>query len=119
MRFSIPIARNSWQSLAFSLWQRLLASQPEITSTTKQTIKPGQSVTVEDAMPKTLPVPLTFYPAYCFSLSPTYDTWARLTVAEAHALKEREGFEGTISQTLLMFPLHTMHQTWHDFILHC
>lgn len=40
-------------------------------------------------------IPLTFHPAYCFSLSPTYSTWARLTVSDVLALKEREGFEGT------------------------
>ncbi|KAK0510962.1 hypothetical protein JMJ35_006514 [Cladonia borealis] len=42
-----------------------------------------------------VPTSLTFYPAYCFSLSPTptYNTWARLTVAEVHALKQRAGFE--------------------------
>ena len=55
-------------------------------------------------MPKPLPVPLIFYPAYCFSLSPTYDTWARLTVAEVHALEEREGFEGTSPKTCEYFP---------------
>lgn len=38
---------------------------------------------------------LTFYPAYCFSLSPTHNTWARLTAAQVHALRERTGFEGT------------------------
>lgn len=45
-------------------------------------------------MPKTLSAPLTFYPAYCFALSPTHNTWARLTAADVHALKERAGFEG-------------------------
>ncbi|KAK4691823.1 hypothetical protein P7C71_g5261, partial [Lecanoromycetidae sp. Uapishka_2] len=45
-------------------------------------------------MPKSLSTTLTFYPAYCFSLSPTYNTWARLTAADVHALHERPGFEG-------------------------
>ncbi|KAF6230357.1 hypothetical protein HO133_004699 [Letharia lupina] len=45
-------------------------------------------------MPNPLPAPLTFYPAYCFSLSPTHNTWARLTAADVHALRERTGFEG-------------------------
>ena len=64
-------------------------------------------------MPKNPPVPLTFYPAYCFSLSPTYDTWARLTVAEVHALTEREGFEGTIPQYSLILVFHrTLSISW-------
>lgn len=46
-------------------------------------------------MPKTLSTSLKFYPAYCFSLSPTHNTWARLTTADVHALQERAGFEGT------------------------
>lgn len=45
-------------------------------------------------MPKYLSTNPTFYPAYCFSLSPTYNTWARLTSADVHALKELSGFEG-------------------------
>ena len=40
------------------------------------------------------PLPLTFYPAYCFSQSPTFHTWVKLTAADVHALKAREGFEG-------------------------
>ena len=44
------------------------------------------------------PKPLqTFYPAYCFPLSPTYNTWARLTAKDVHALQERLGFEGTMA----------------------
>ncbi len=46
-------------------------------------------------MPTPPPAPLTFYPAYCFPLSPTHNTWARLTAAQVHALCERTGFEGT------------------------
>ncbi|CAF9912421.1 hypothetical protein IMSHALPRED_000311 [Imshaugia aleurites] len=45
-------------------------------------------------MPNPLPAPLKFYPAYCFPLSPTHNTWARLTAADIHALRERTGFEG-------------------------
>ena len=37
---------------------------------------------------------LPFYPAYCFQLSPTCNSWARLTIADVHGLKERPGFEG-------------------------
>ena len=44
--------------------------------------------------------PLTFYKAWCFDLSPTYNTWARLTAADVHALREREGFEGTVPNML-------------------
>ncbi|KAL9132358.1 MAG: hypothetical protein Q9175_006471 [Cornicularia normoerica] len=45
-------------------------------------------------MPNPPSFPLTFYPAYCFSLSPTHNTWARLTASDVHALRERTGFEG-------------------------
>ena len=50
---------------------------------------------IKDAMPKPLSNPLTYYPAYCFSLSPTHNTWARLFASDVHALRERTGFEGT------------------------
>lgn len=39
--------------------------------------------------------PPTFYPAYCFALSPTLHTWAKLTAADVHALTTRPGFEGS------------------------
>ena len=45
-------------------------------------------------MPKPCHAPLALYPAYCFSLSPTFNVWARLTAASVHALQERAGFEG-------------------------
>lgn len=45
-------------------------------------------------MPNPLSLPLTFYPAYCFALSPTHNTWTRLTASDVHALRERTGFEG-------------------------
>ena len=48
-------------------------------------------------MPKESNTTLTFYSAYCFFLSPTYNTWARLTAADVCALRERAGFEGTRS----------------------
>ena len=48
-------------------------------------------------MPNPPPAPLKFYPAYCFPLSPTHNTWARLTASQVHALRERTGFEGTYS----------------------
>lgn len=41
--------------------------------------------------------PLTFYPAYCFPVSPTFNTWAKVTATEVHALQEHEGFEGTLT----------------------
>ena len=48
-------------------------------------------------MPNISSTPLTFYPAYCFGLSPTlHDCWAKLTVADVHALNAREGFEGML-----------------------
>lgn len=37
---------------------------------------------------------LIFYPAFCFRLSPTYGTWARLTATDVYSLRERVGFEG-------------------------
>ena len=45
-------------------------------------------------MPNQHSTSFTFYNAYCFDLSPTYDVWAKLTVADIHALKERDGFQG-------------------------
>ncbi|KAL2046824.1 hypothetical protein N7G274_000842 [Stereocaulon virgatum] len=45
-------------------------------------------------MQTSLSTPLRFYPAYCFSLSPTHEAWARLTAVDVHALQERAGFEG-------------------------
>ncbi|KAA6414881.1 MAG: hypothetical protein FRX48_01631 [Lasallia pustulata] len=38
--------------------------------------------------------PLTFYPAYCFCASPTFNTWARVTATEVHSLQQHKGFEG-------------------------
>ena len=48
----------------------------------------------ENAMPISPHPPLTFYPAYCFPVAPTHNTWAKLTAADVHALRERSGFEG-------------------------
>ncbi|KAL6717424.1 hypothetical protein ACLMJK_005339 [Lecanora helva] len=45
-------------------------------------------------MPNDDLVSLKFYPAYCFPLSPTLNTWVKLTVARVHNLRERPGFEG-------------------------
>ncbi|KAM0801416.1 hypothetical protein BDR22DRAFT_820552 [Usnea florida] len=45
-------------------------------------------------MPNSPSTPPKFYPAYCFPLSPTHNTWARLTASDVHALRERTGFEG-------------------------
>lgn len=51
-------------------------------------------------MPNPFPNPLTFYPSYCYPLSPTYNTWVRLTAADVHALRERVGYEGTRPSSL-------------------
>ncbi len=48
-------------------------------------------------MPKLSPAPLTFYPAYCFPVSPTFNTWAKVTATEVHTLQEHQGFEGTLT----------------------
>ncbi|KAI9841374.1 MAG: hypothetical protein M1837_000757 [Sclerophora amabilis] len=37
---------------------------------------------------------LTFYPAYCHPLSPTFNVWAKLTAADVHRLGARAGYEG-------------------------
>lgn len=34
------------------------------------------------------------YPAYCFSKSPTYNTWVKLTARDVHNLRAEPGFEG-------------------------
>ena len=49
-------------------------------------------------MPNQQPATLTFYNAYCFDLSPTYHKWARLTAADVHELKERDGFQGMLKE---------------------
>ncbi|KAL9043920.1 MAG: hypothetical protein Q9214_002909 [Letrouitia sp. 1 TL-2023] len=41
------------------------------------------------------PARLVFYPAYCFNLSPTYNTWVKLTAADVHRLTTTPGFKGT------------------------
>ncbi|KAI9678859.1 MAG: hypothetical protein M1817_005919 [Caeruleum heppii] len=42
------------------------------------------------------PLPLggEIYPAYCHALSPTFNTWVKLTAADVHSLDEVDGFEG-------------------------
>ncbi|KAL8710321.1 MAG: hypothetical protein Q9220_005091 [cf. Caloplaca sp. 1 TL-2023] len=45
-------------------------------------------------MPNIPSGPLVFYPSYCFALSPTFNTWVRLTAADVHGLVARTGFEG-------------------------
>lgn len=52
------------------------------------------------AMPNLSSDSLIFYPAYCFPLSLTYNTWARLTAADVHALKEHEGYDSMFSLRL-------------------
>ena len=56
-------------------------------------------------MPKKALHPLVFYPAYCFPLSPTFNSWARLNVADVHALEERPGFEGRSTPNVLLRPV--------------
>ena len=64
------------------------------------------SLSTEHAMPNPASAPLTFYPAYCFSLSPTHSTWARLTAAQVHTLREQKGFEGNIQYLLRSTAVH-------------
>ena len=71
----------------------IVTSSPLHSTFTTRDVK--ASICFEHAMPNPPPTPLTFYPAYCFSLSPTHNTWARLTAAQVHALRGRTGFEGT------------------------
>ncbi len=40
------------------------------------------------------PLSLKTYPAYCFSISPTFNAWVKLTAADVHALTIHRGFEG-------------------------
>jgi len=37
---------------------------------------------------------LQIYPAYCFTSSPTYNKWVKLTAVDTHALRREPGFEG-------------------------
>ncbi|MCJ1314494.1 hypothetical protein MMC25_008176 [Agyrium rufum] len=37
---------------------------------------------------------LTFYPAYCFNVSPTYNTWVKITAADVHNLYELPEHQG-------------------------
>lgn len=43
---------------------------------------------------------LTYYPAYCNKVSPTYFTWVKLDAVDVHALKQRRGFEGMYHTTI-------------------
>jgi hypothetical protein len=40
--------------------------------------------------------PTTFYPAFCFKVSPTHFAWVKMTAAEMRRLKPRKGFEGKL-----------------------
>ncbi|MCJ1388389.1 hypothetical protein MMC18_001236 [Xylographa bjoerkii] len=51
------------------------------------------------------PPSLPFYPAYCFPASPTFSTWAKLTVADVHTLTTREGFEAQKIHFYLNHPI--------------
>ena len=55
------------------------------------------------------PPSIPFYPAYCFSASPTFSTWAKFTAADVHTLTTREGFEGSDSHLLYPRTSHLAH----------
>ncbi|KAK5013713.1 hypothetical protein LTR60_003721, partial [Cryomyces antarcticus] len=44
--------------------------------------------------PRSSAPPVHIYPAHCFTVSPTYNTWVKLTAAHIHALRAEPGFEG-------------------------
>ncbi|PGH32487.1 hypothetical protein GX50_04724 [[Emmonsia] crescens] len=39
-------------------------------------------------------LPLTYYPAFCHKVSPTFFAWVKLAAVDVHRLKRRPGFEG-------------------------
>ncbi|KAI9811247.1 MAG: hypothetical protein M1827_005579 [Pycnora praestabilis] len=45
-------------------------------------------------MTTVLPASPRDYSAYCYSASPTFNTWVKLTAANVHALQIKSGFEG-------------------------
>ena len=57
-------------------------------------------------MPNLESAPLTFYKADYFPLSPTYNTWARLTAADVHALKAIPKFTNTHTAEGIYFYLN-------------
>ena len=44
-------------------------------------------------MPADSPDVLIYYPSYCFRVSPTYNTWVRLTASDIHALTQPIEFD--------------------------
>ncbi|TKA66587.1 hypothetical protein B0A49_08579 [Cryomyces minteri] len=44
--------------------------------------------------PRASAPPAHIYPAHCFTASPTYNAWVKLTAADVHALRAEPGFEG-------------------------
>ncbi|PGG97731.1 hypothetical protein GX51_07175 [Blastomyces parvus] len=40
------------------------------------------------------PLPLTYYPAFCHKVSPTFFAWVKIAAIDMHHLKLRPGFEG-------------------------
>ncbi|EQL31572.1 hypothetical protein BDFG_06147 [Blastomyces dermatitidis ATCC 26199] len=40
------------------------------------------------------PLPLTYYPAFCHKISPTFFAWVKIAAIDMHHLKLRPGFEG-------------------------
>jgi hypothetical protein len=60
--------------------------------------------------------PYRLYPAYCFSASPTFNTWVKLTAANVQALRSEPDFQGSVSDhTQLRLPPTTMTRPAHIF----
>lgn len=51
--------------------------------------------------------PSSIYPAYCFSASPTYHKWVKLTATDVHALRREPTFEGMRREQWQNFQPHT------------
>ena len=69
---------------------------------------------VENQTQKRGPEQLTFYPAYCFSVSPTYNAWVRLTARLVHGLQSKDEFDGMCLFCCISFnykrdPHHSLH----------
>ncbi|KAI9806033.1 MAG: hypothetical protein M1833_004440 [Piccolia ochrophora] len=65
----------------------------------------------DDMQPSPWPPGLPRYPAYCFSRSPTYNVWARLTAAEIHRLCSYQGYEGQCIYFVLNHPIRFVRLT--------
>ena len=94
----IALALSNFSTCSFSATPTvppLPRRQPRHSTQTRRHVQALTLKFLKLAIPIPPPTSLTFYSAYCFSLSPTHNTWARLTAAQVHALRERTGFEGT------------------------